>query len=141
MRQRLHEHGAGEGIVLDSAGTHDLHAGQSPDQRAQEIAREYGLDMSGQVARKVRPDDFQRFDLVLAMDRGHYTQLARQAGDRNIHKLALFMDYAAGYQARDVPDPYYGGPQGFYEVFSMIESGVAGLIEDYLRTHGPTSAS
>ena len=141
MRQRLREHRLGDTIQLDSAGTHGLHAGEPPDLRAQEVASEYGLDMSWQVARKFRPDDFQHFDLVLAMDSGHYTQLARQAGDGDMHKLALFTDYAADAQVRDVPDPYYGGSQGFYEVFNMIESGVAGLIEDYLRQYGPPSAS
>ena len=141
MRKRMSGQGLAGRIEIDSAGTHGLHAGEPPDPRAQAVAREYGLDMSNQVARTFKANDFQHFDLVLAMDRGHYTQLARWADDVDRHKLALFMDYAVGEGARDVPDPYYGGPQGFYEVFSMIEAGVAGLIKDYLRNHGAASSS
>jgi protein-tyrosine phosphatase len=141
MRKRLSEKGLAERIEIDSAGTHGLHAGEPPDPRAQDAGRDYGLDMRAQTARKFEGRDFQHFDLVLAMDRQHYTQLARLADDVDRYKLALFMDYAVGEGARDVPDPYYGGPQGFYEVLTMIESGVAGLIEDYLRTHGSASSS
>jgi protein-tyrosine phosphatase len=116
--------------AADSAGTHGYHVGQAPDPRAQDHARRRGYDLTGLVARQVEDADFQRFDLVLALDRGHLRllqRLAGNAGDRAA--IGLFLDHAEGSAAgQDVPDPYYGGAAAFDQALDLIETGVDGLI-------------
>src|SRR6266478_2110597 len=101
-----------EGIELRiaSAGIGDWHIGNPPDERAQRHAQGRGYDLSALRARQVRASDFAEFDLILAMDRGHLRVLERMAPAGERHKLQLFM------KGRDVPDPYYGGPEGFEQV-------------------------
>jgi len=115
-----------EGIELEvrSAGTGDWHAGCAPDERAQRHAKGRGYDLSALRARQVRPSDFAEFDLILAMDRGHLRALERMAPPEGRHKLRLF---AAG---RDVPDPYYGGPQGFEDVLDLVEAACRDLLKE-----------
>jgi len=122
--------GLAEWIEVDSAGTHAYHVGNPPDPRAQETARRRGLDLSAQRARKALPVDFERFDYVLAMDRDNYRELRAICPPGLERKLALFMDFAPEHELREVPDPYYGGPQGFEQVFDMVEEAAAGLLED-----------
>ncbi len=116
------------GIEVDSAGTGDWHVGSAPDPRATEAAARRGLDLSDQCARQVRAEDFDRFDLVLAMDRSHEKALRRlkPAGARA--ELRLFLDFAPEFAISDVPDPYYGGPDGFERVLDMIERAADGLV-------------
>lgn len=119
-------------LVIDSAGTHDDHAGEAPDHRSIATAARFGVDISPLRARQVTPEDFETFDLLLALDRGHYAHLARQA--RNHHaKLQLFLPYG-GVPAEDVPDPYYGGPQDFDLAYRLIAEGCEGVLRR-LRAH------
>ena len=120
-------------LELDSAGTHGFHAGDPPDERAIEAARRRGIDMSGLRARKVEAQDFERFDLVLAMDEVVYGRLAGLAPHGLAERLRLFLDYAPELGRRDVPDPYYGGPAGFEEVLDLVEAGARGLIAALAR--------
>jgi len=115
-----------EGIELHiaSAGTGDWHVGSPPDERAQQHAKGRGYDLSAQRARQVRRSDFEEFDLILAMDRGHLRALERMAPPESRHKLRLFL---AG---RDVPDPYYGGPQGFEHVLDLVEAACRDLLRE-----------
>ncbi len=128
--RRVREAGLEARVRVDSAGTHDYHAGESPDERAQEHARRRGYDLSGLRARKVTRGDFERFDLILALDRGHLRVLERLAGPDERAKLHLLMDFARGTDGPDVPDPYYGGDDGFNRVLDMIEDAAGGLIEE-----------
>lgn len=121
------------GVVLDSAGTTAFHVGDAPDERARAAARKRGYELTGIRARQVRPEDFEDFDLVLAMDHGHYSQLRRLCPRGAEDRLRLFSDFAAGWQGQEVPDPYYGGRGGFETVLDMIEAGVAGLAEEARR--------
>ncbi|QND57566.1 low molecular weight protein-tyrosine-phosphatase [Mesorhizobium huakuii] len=108
----------GRDMLLDSAATSGWEVGSAPDPRSIAIALRHGIDISGQRARKVRPEDFSRFDLILGMDRSNVADLKALvpvARDR-VH---LFLEFAHG-QARDVPDPYYVGPEAFAEVYRMI---------------------
>jgi protein-tyrosine phosphatase len=114
-------------LELDSAGTHGFHAGDPPDERAIEAARRRGIDMRGLRARKVEALDFERFDLVLAMDEVVYSRLEGLAPHGLAGRLRLFLDYAPELGRRDVPDPYYGGPAGFEEVLDLVEAGARGL--------------
>ena len=120
---------AGE-VVVDSAGTGSWHVGEPPDERASEAALRRGIDISDQRARQVRVEDFDRFDFVLALDEGHYRQLERMCPDAKRHRLRLLLDFAPALGTGDVPDPYYGGPDGFETVLDMIEAASAGLLAE-----------
>ena len=115
-------------IMADSAGTHGYHVGEPPDQRSQAAAARRGINLADLRARKVKTGDFHDFDLILAMDKGHLDSLRRIAPAGSPARLALFLNYADGHQGQDVPDPYYGGPQGFDEVLDLCERGAAGVL-------------
>jgi protein-tyrosine phosphatase len=121
-------------LEIDSAGTHGYHVGDPPDERSQSAARQRGYDISGLRGRRVSPDDFHRFDLILAMDREHLAILEasrpRQAGCR----IGLFLEYSRNFVEREVPDPYYGGPAGFDHVLDLIEDAATGLLESLRRS-------
>ena len=121
--KRLSEE-AGLELRIESAGLGDWHVGQPPDERAQHHARGRGYDLSAQRARQVRPRDFDDFDLILAMDRGHLQALQRMAPPGQRAKIRLFaMD-------RDVPDPYAGGAQDFERVLDLVEARCRSLLEE-----------
>lgn len=114
--------------ATDSAGTHGYHVGDPPDPRSCAAAAVRGYDIGGLRARRLERLDFETFDLMLAMDRGHL-QIMKEKAPRDARvRLSLFMDYAPGSQGRDVPDPYYGGLQDFEKVLDMVEQGVEGLL-------------
>jgi protein-tyrosine phosphatase len=115
-------------IEVDSAGTHAFHAGEAPDPRSRAAAAERGYDLSGQVARQVRADDFQRFDYILAMDASHHQALAQLRPEGAKAQLSRFLDFAPDAGTDDVPDPYYGGAGGFDHVLDLVEAGARGLI-------------
>ena len=115
-------------IDCDSAGTHGYHIGEPPDRRAQQAALGRGYDMSHLRGRQVNKKDFETFDYVVAMDRHNLALLAGQCPPAYSDKLVLYCDYNAGYVGREVPDPYYGGPQGFEQVLDMIEAVSDSLI-------------
>ena len=121
----------GKAIVFDSAGTGAWHEGERPDPRAAEAAARRGIDISNQRARPVEDEDFTRFDHLIGLDRGHKRWLinardARRTADRPI---SLLLDWSVGLAGRDVPDPYYDGPQAFADALDLIEKGVEGLLK------------
>ncbi len=120
-------------VQVDSAGTHDYHVGEPPDRRATAHARKRGYDISGLRARQVARRDFEEFDLLLAMDRGHLEILQRLSPPQHRGKLKLFLEYS-GLAEKEVPDPYYGVPEEFEQVLNMVEAASSGLI-DHVRTH------
>lgn len=128
MRRLVREAGLERAVRIDSAGTHDYHVGEAPDARAQEHARRRGYDLSALRARRVAREDFEYFELILAMDRGHLEILRRIAPPEHRHKLRLFMEFAGERQGDEVPDPYYGGPGGFERVLDMVEAAARGLL-------------
>ena len=115
-------------IRADSAGTHAYHVGEAPDLRAQAVARALGYDLSALRARRIEAEDFKRFDLVLAMDRGNRDFLARMSPPAERHKLKLMMEYARRYAVAEVPDPYDGGAREFERVLEMLEDATGGLL-------------
>jgi protein-tyrosine phosphatase len=119
---------AGLDLEIDSAGTHAYHVGNPPDARSARHALQRGYDLSAQRARQVCPADFARYDHVLAMDRENYARLQAACPPQHRHKLALFMQYATRSDSDVVPDPYYGGPNGFDQVLDYIEDASDGLI-------------
>jgi protein-tyrosine phosphatase len=129
FRKLVADAGMSANIRADSAGTHGYHVGESPDSRAQDAAAERGYDLSGLRARKVEHADFQRFDLIVAMDRGHFALLSHMAEPSAAHKLKLMMSYANAFKEKDVPDPYYGERQDFERALDMLEDAARGLLE------------
>ncbi|GGP27424.1 low molecular weight protein-tyrosine-phosphatase [Silvimonas amylolytica] len=129
MRQLVRKAGLQERVDIDSAGTDDYHVSEAPDRRAQQHARKRGYDLSFLRARQVHKPDFSQFDLILAMDKGHFTRLERQCPAEYRDRLKMFLDFAAGQAGKDVPDPYYGGPDGFEHVLDLVEAGCDGLVK------------
>jgi protein-tyrosine phosphatase len=120
-------------IAVDSAGTHDYHVGEAPDRRSMLHARKRGYDLSALRARQLMRADFETFDLLLAMDRGHLEILQQLSPAEHRNKIRLFRDFA-GLSDAEVPDPYYGGAGGFEEVLDMVEAASRGLL-DHVRSH------
>ena len=114
-------------VVTASAGTHGYHIGEPPDPRSVEVARQRGISLRGQTARKLKISDFREFDLILAMDAGHLDHLKQLCPPDATAELALFMTQAEGLRT-DVPDPYYGDMKDFEQVFDMVEAGVRKIL-------------
>lgn len=136
MLRRVAEAGLGGRVVVDSAGTHDYHIGKAPDPRTVRHAARRGYDLTHLRARQVQLPDFERFDLILAMDHEHLSHLVKMAQPNHAGKLQLFMDRAQGPRGCEVPDPYYGGPPDFERVLDLVEASIAGLIEDLSYASG-----
>lgn len=118
----------GLAVEVDSAGTGDWHVGHPPDRRAQAVAARNGLDIAGLRARQVTPDDFRRFDHIVAMDASNLANLEAMRPADATAKVARLLDYAPATGVADVPDPYYGGPEGFDETHRLVEAGARGLL-------------
>lgn len=123
-----------EGVLhlfeIDSAGLGDWHVGQAPDTRAQSAARRRGIDISDQSARQITHTDYARFDLLLAMDSANYEELAQLAPEDARHKIRRFLDFASQAGTKDVPDPFYGGREGFDHALDLIEDAARGLLTE-----------
>ncbi|MDH3921029.1 MAG: low molecular weight phosphotyrosine protein phosphatase [Chromatiales bacterium] len=120
-------------VDVDSAGTHGYHTNHPPDRRATEAAKSRGIDLTGIRARRVVAGDFDSFDLILAMDQDNLMHLEEICPTEYHDKLALFMSYAPDSGMEEVPDPYYGGRNGFERVLDLVEDAATGLIEDLRR--------
>ena len=133
FRHLLQQEGHDNWIFTDSAGTHAYHIGGQPDSRAQQTARNRGIDLSDLRGRKAIKNDFEEFDYVLAMDDDNYQILESMCPAGREDKLSLFLDFSKEYSETQVPDPYYGGDQGFEHVFDLVESASRGLLDDITK--------
>jgi protein-tyrosine phosphatase len=133
MARLVADAGLSEQIELDSAGTGAWHVGSPPDERAMAAAAARGIEMRG-TARQVRLEDFERFDLLLAMDAENYRNLRALAPDpaavAKVRMLREFDPAAINAVGLDVPDPYYGGEDGFDHVLDLVEAACAGLLKE-----------
>ena len=120
------------GVEVDSAGTAGYHVGEPPDPRMQAAAARRGYELKALRARVVEPRDFERFDLILAMDRENLEVLHRRAPEQARERVRLFLEFSPDSEPREVPDPYYGGANGFEEVLDLVEAAARGLL-GYLR--------
>ena len=116
-------------VQIDSAGTHDYHIGNPPDARAQAAAARRGYDLSKLRARQVEQGDFAAFDYLLAMDEHNRSLLLQQCPSEQRRKVRLLLEFATGNVPTEVPDPYYGGPQGFEQVLDLVENAAQGLLQ------------
>lgn len=129
FQQMVDELGLGSTIQVDSAGTGDWHIGRPPDPRASAAAQQRGVDMSALRARQFQADDFHNFDYILAMDEDNLRDILAQEPGSHSAQVGLFLDYATHFEEREVPDPYYGGDEGFEHVLNLIEDAAKGLLE------------
>lgn len=127
------EAGLSDRVIVDSAGTHSYHVGEAPDVRAQIAAKKRGYDLSMLRARQITIDDFRVCDFILAMDWENLTAMQQICPGQFKHKLALLMRYATEYDTAVVPDPYYGGNEGFNTVLDYCEDACEGLLEEVSR--------
>jgi protein-tyrosine phosphatase len=113
---------------IDSAGTHGYNIGAPPDERSQRAARGHGVDMSDLRARRLVPDDFERFDWIVFMDESNRRHALASTGPNGRARLVRLLDFAPEQSLRDVPDPYYGEADEFAQVARLIDAGVRGFI-------------
>lgn len=135
FRKLVRDNGLGEKIETDSCGTSDWHIGDPPDSRAVDEAARRGFDLSDLRARQITKSDFISFDYVLGMDDANIAKLRALCPPAHEDRVRLFLSFAPNLDRTDVPDPYYGGPDGFTQVLDMIETASRGLLEDIRARH------
>lgn len=129
MEEKVRQHGLD--WEVDSAGTGSWHIGAQPDIRSMQVARKYGIDISGQSARRIRSTDFETFDLIFAMDMSNYQELQRWAlDDREREKIRLIMNEVLPEENRSVPDPYWDD-DGFEAVFDMLQEACSAIVKKH----------
>jgi protein-tyrosine phosphatase len=131
---RHHVAAAGLAHVIEvaSAGTHDYHVGEPPDRRSMAAALRRSYDLSAQRARHFQPGDFERYHYLLAMDSANLSHMHRVAPSRLRDRARLFLEFGTSGVA-EVPDPYYGGAEGFEHVLDLVEDASRGLLADLKR--------
>lgn len=126
-------------IETDSAGTGNYHVGEAPDRRATAAMRRYGIDISDLRARQFKASDVDRYDLLLAMDSDNLRNMERMAPVPHFHaKVKLVMDYAPTHTEREVPDPYFGGDEGFEQVYRMLMEACSAVLDEVERIQRTT---
>jgi protein-tyrosine phosphatase len=133
FREHVRRHAPGLDIEIDSAGTHDYHVGEPPDPRTVQAAARRGIDLAGLRARQVQDEDFERFDLILAMDRLNHATLLGRSPPEHRARIRTLLEFASDTAPADVPDPYYGGAKGFDDVLDLVQSAAAGLLGEITR--------
>ena len=128
FRSYTKEHAAELSLFIDSAGTHAWHSGEPPDMRARRAAERRGVDLSSLRARRVVDEDFETFDLIVAMDQLNLETLRERCPQERHDRLRLMMEFGDPRSLSDVPDPYYGGLNGFERVLDLVEAASAGLL-------------
>jgi len=130
MNEKFRQHGIA--AEVDSAGTAAYHVGEPPDERSREVAAKHGIDISGQRARQFEVSDFDRFDKIYAMDSQNISNIAALARDDNdLEKVDMILNESYPGENRQVPDPYYGGKNGFEKVYQMLDEACEKIIRGY----------
>ena len=132
FRHYVAEAGLDELIEIDSAGTHAYHVGEPPDRRAQQAAERRGFSLVDIRARRVAPEDFERFHHIIVMDQDNLVMLHEQADAAHREKIRLFLEIGSGPET-EVPDPYYGGATGFERVLDLVEDASRGLLKNLTK--------
>ena len=141
FRHAIKEAGLENQVHIDSAGTHSYHVGSPPDTRAQQAIRKRGIDISGQRSRQICDRDFAEYDYLLVMDGANHSHLLSRAPSEHQPKIRRLLSFSRKYPNLDVPDPYYGGPQGFEENLDMIQDAVAHLVREIGAREGRRTES
>jgi len=132
FRARLEARGLSARFHVDSCGTGAWHVGNGPDPRSVAVARDHGIDISGQRARQLSPADFRQFDWIVAMDTSNYRGCQSRAPGDFSGEIVTFMSFVSHAHGPDVPDPYYGGGDGFERVFRILDRGMEPLLDHIL---------
>lgn len=132
LRAELKKRGLSH-IEVDSAGTSNWHIGNRPDKRAIATAANHGIDISSQRARQITADDFDKFDLIVAMDTDNYADLQALAPSASPKQLVMCLDFSSLGSGGNVPDPYYGGQEGFNLLVGMLEDACKGIADHLIR--------
>jgi len=133
LRRRVETAGMEARFRIDSAGTHGYHVGAAPDERAVAAAARRDISLDKLRARQVERADFERFDFILAMDQDNLRDLAELGATAGRARVELLLAYSERYPNAAVPDPYYGGTDGFERVLDMLEDGINGFLQTQLR--------
>ncbi len=128
LRHKLRQAGLQDRVLVDSAGIQGSHVGEAPDPRAQRHAAQRGYDLAPLRARAMQPEDFARFHWLLAMDDTHLRWLRRRAPEGHGARIELLLEHALRSAGTEVPDPYYGPPEGFELVLDLVEDACDGLV-------------
>ena len=131
----VEQRGYGKLIAVDSAGTGDWHLDHAPDKRTTQVAASKGYDLSQLRARLVTSADFEHFDFIIAMDRANLRDLQEMQPQGYSGHLGLFLDFSEQRSVHEVPDPYYGGEDGFELVFGLVEEASLGLLQHIEQSH------
>ena len=129
FRHLVRQHGLDQLIRVDSAGTHNYHPGEAPDERSQRHAKRRGYDLSDLRARQIAREDFGQHDLLLAMDWDNLALAEERCPEEHRKKLRRLTEFCRRHEASVVPDPYYGGTDGFEHVLDLVEDACEGLLE------------
>lgn len=138
MQHKVNQRGLSERVFIDSAGTHAYHVGEKSDSRSRAKAADMGIDMEFIRARKISINDHDEFDYILAMDNDNLELIRYYAPEAGRAEVGMFLEYAgkAGLVSEiEVPDPYYGGAEGFDKVFELVDKGCDALIDHILQNH------
>ncbi len=128
FRHRVEHEGLSDAVFVDSAGTHNCHPDSPPDERSQTHAAKRGYDLSDLRARQIKYGDFEKFDLILAMDLDNLMQVQQECPPRHRHKVRRLAEFCLESESQVVLDPYYGGGNGFERVLDPVEDACEGLI-------------
>jgi protein-tyrosine phosphatase len=135
FRDLVGREGLSDKITTDSCGTSGWHRGDPPDNRARQEARRRGIDIEDLKSRETRQRDFVDFDFIIAMDDNNFQTLHAMSPAEHATKIHMFLSFAPSVGVTEVPDPYYGGPDGFSDVFDMIDVASKGLLQHIRDTH------
>ena len=132
FRHLVNERGYSREFHIDSCGTGAWHVGEPPHRESQKVAQKYGVSLDGQRARQVKRGDFSKFDVIVAMDEENYLDLESMAKNPTA-EIIMLRQFDTHADDTDVPDPYYGGPEGFEEVFQIVRRSCEALLDDVER--------
>lgn len=135
FQKLIKQEGLDDRVGIDSAGTYAYHVGKKPDSRAILTAKKRGYELSKLRARKIIDDDFEKFDYILAMDEENLTDLQNQSNEEHLDKIKLFLEFSKDASSLEVPDPYYGGAQGFEVVLDLVEDASRSLLAHIKEEH------
>jgi protein-tyrosine phosphatase len=135
FRKLVHERGLGDRILTDSAGTGPWHVNEPPDKRAQQEVAKYGIDISGLRARMLRSSDFEEFDYIVAMDSENLANLEERCPPGSENRLFRCAAFVPSLGKTEVPDPFFGGVEGFSAVFELVQVNAEALLDRIVQEH------
>ena len=135
FRHLVEKEGLSDRFQIGSAGTDSYHAGQGPDKRAVKIAKKHGVQIGDQKARALKPEDYNTYDYIFAMDGGHFHELKERAPKGHRAQILMFLAASTHLDKQEVPDPWYGNEKDFEDVFALVFAGSGALLKKIREDH------